>query len=252
MLDVLILFLPGVLGGMINAIAGGGGIVMYPALLASGLSPLVANATASLVVWPGSLASAYGYRKELKKVPKTYLWLAVPSLIGAIIGSTILIRTDVQTFEKIVPWLIFSAVLLVALQSRIHRFLSKQTKKRKIHWHTMPLIYAALFPLAIYGGFFGVGFGLMMIAILGFSSLKNIHQINGVKNLCGVTMAIASTIYFARVGLIDYQSGLIMAAGTAVGGFMGARLAHRISAHVVHDLIVVIGLIITVVLILKS
>lgn len=252
MVHILILFLPGVLGGMINAIAGGGGIVMYPALLVAGLSPIVANATASLIVWPGSLSSAYGYRKELKKVPKLYLWLAVPSFIGAIIGSAILVKTNAHTFEKLAPWLVLSAVILLALQSRIHHFLSKQSKKRKIHWHTMPLIYLAVFPLAIYGGFFGVGFGLMMIAVLGFSSLKNVHQINGVKNLCGATMAMVSTIYFAHAGLLDYRSGLIMAAGTTTGGFLGARLAHRISAHVVHKLIIAIGFIITIILIIKS
>lgn len=242
----------GIIGGMINAIAGGGGIIMYPALLASGLPPIIANATASLVVWPGSVTSAYGYRKELKKVPKSYLWLAIPCFVGSTIGAVMLVHTNPHTFEKLAPWLVLSAVLLLATQSRLHRWLSSQTKKRKIHWHTMPLIYAAVFPLAIYGGFFGVGFGLMMLAILGFSSLTNVHQMNGVKNLSGVAMAVVATIYFTNKGLIDYSSGLTMAAGTAIGGITGAKLAHKLSTHIVHDVTVVIGLIIVIVLLLKG
>lgn len=247
----LLLIGAGVLGGFINAMAGGGGIIMYPALLASGLSPLIANATASLVVVPGSLASTFGYRKELRKVPKGYLWLIVPAFFGAIIGSVILTTTDPHTFEKLAPWLILSAVLLLATQSQIHRFVTKQSKKRKIHWHTMPLIYAAVFPLAIYAGFFGPGFGLMMLAILGFSTLKNIHQMNAVKNFCSVVMAFVCTLYFLNKGLIDLESGLIMGIGTATGGILGAKFAHKISTHLVHDLTVAIGLIIVFVLLIK-
>lgn len=247
----LLLFVAGLVGGAINAIAGGGGIILYPALLASGLSPLIANATSSLAVWPGNVASVYGYRKELKKVPRVYFWLAIPSFIGSVIGCYILVNTQAATFENLAPWLVLSAVILLALQSRIHRWLSKQTKRRKIHWHTMPLIYLAVFPLAIYGGFFGVGFGLMMLAVLGFSSLKNIHQMNGIKNVCGVTMAVVATIYFAEAGLISWYEGLIMASGNALGGYLSSRYAQKVSAHLVHDITVVIGLIISAVLLLK-
>ncbi len=248
----LLLFIPGVIGGMINAIAGGGGIIMYPALLAFGLPPIIANTTSSFIVWPGSLTSAYGYRRDLRKVPKKFLWMAVPSVTGSLIGAYILIHTPTAKFEQIVPWLILSAVILLATQSRIHRFLMKQTKKRKIHWHTMPLILLATFPLAVYGGYFGAGFGLMMLALLGFSGLKNIYQMNGVKNLVGATMAMTATIYFWHNGMVDWSAGLTMAFGTAIGGFTGARLTKKISAHLVHDLTVAIGLIIAIVLLVNS
>lgn len=252
MLHILLLFLPGVLGGMINAIAGGGGLLLYPALLASGLSPIIANASASLIVLPGSVTSAFGYRKEISSMPKNYIWLLLAALVGGLIGATILIHTKPDDFSRLAPWLVLSAVLLLALQSRIHRFLSSQTKKRKLHWHTLPLLFIAVVPLTIYGSFFGVGFGLMMLAVLGFSNLKNVHQINGLKNLCGIVMSTESVIYFSRAGLIHYSSALMMACGTAVGGYLGARFAHKISTHVVHDLIVVIGLAIAIVLIIKS
>lgn len=248
----LLLLSAGIAGGMINAIAGGGGIIMYPALLASGLPPIIANATSSLVVWPGSLTSAYGYRKELRKVPRAYLWLALPCLVGSIIGSVILVNTEPHVFEQLAPWLVLSAVILLATQSRLHRWLSSQSKKRKIHWHALPIIYVAVFPLAVYGGFFGVGFGLMMLALLGFSTLQNVHQMNGVKNLCGVIMAVVATIYFTRAGLISYESGIIMAAGTAIGGTIGSCLAQKVSAHLVHNLIVLFGTIIVIILFMKS
>lgn len=249
-IDIL-LFLAGLAAGIINAVAGGGGIIIYPALLVSGLSPLIANATSSLVVWPGTLMSAYGYRDELKNVPRYYIWLALPALLGSIVGAVILTRIDSHSFERLAPWLVFSAVLLLALQSRIHRWLSKQTKRRKIHWHTMPLMCMTVFPLAIYGGFFGVGFGLMMLAVLGFSSLKNIHQMNGVKNLVSAVMAIVATVYFAHEGLIDWNSGLLVSIGTAIGGYTGARMSQKVSAHAVHDFTVVTGLIISLILIMN-
>lgn len=224
---------------------------MYPALLAVGLPPIIANTTSSLVVWPGALASAYGYRKELRKVPRNFLWLLLPCLIGPIVGSYALIHTQAKTFEKLAPWLVVSAVLLLALQSRIHKWLTLQTKKRKVHWHTLPLVCLATLPLAIYGGYFVVGFGLMMLAFLGFTSLKNIHQMNGVKNLCGAVMAIVATTYFAHYGHINWQAGLTMACGTIVGGLAGSKLSQKISAHLVHNLTVLIGLAISMVLLLK-
>ncbi len=224
---------------------------MYPVLLAVGLPPIIANTTSSLVVWPGSITSAYGYRKELKKVSRSFLWLLAPCLLGSIIGSYVLIHTQAKTFEKLAPGLVLSAVLLLALQSRIHKWLTRQTKKRQMHWHTLPLVCLATFPLAVYGGYFGVGFGLMMLAFLGFTSLKNIHQMNGVKNLCGVVMAIVATIYFAHYGLINWPAGLTMAAGTTVGGLAGSRLSQKVSAHLVHDLTVAMGLIISVILFIK-
>lgn len=248
----LLLFIPGVIGGMINAIAGGGGIIMYPALLASGLNPITASATAWFVVWPGSLASLYGFRKSFSKVPRLYLWLVLPCVAGAGLGAVIMSHTQPETFGKIAPLLVLSAVLLMAVQSRVHRWLTTEKKKFKIHWHTMPLVYICMFPLAIYGGFFGAGFGLMVLAVLGFTNLKGIHQMNAVKHFCGLGMAIIVNIYFARKGLVDYSSGVIMAAGTFTGGYAGARLTQRVSTHLVHDLTVIVGVIISVVLLIKS
>lgn len=248
---ILILLGAGVIGGLINAVAGGGAIIMYPALLLSGLSPIVASATSSLVIWPGSLASAYGYRRELRKVPRSFAWLIIPCLIGSLIGSKLLIGIDPHVFKELAPWLVLSAVILLALQSRLHRLLSAQTKKRKIHWHTMPLIFTAIFPLAVYGGFFGVGMGLMVLVVLGFTKLQGTHQLNGVKNLISVTIGIVAMTNFIGADLINYSAGLAMAVGAIIGGLAGAKIAHKVSAHTVHDATVVIGLVIAIILIIE-
>ncbi|MEO8862776.1 MAG: sulfite exporter TauE/SafE family protein [Candidatus Saccharimonadales bacterium] len=248
----LILIIPGILAGLINSIAGGGGIIMYPAFLAAGINPLMANATSSLSVLPGSATSTYGYKKQLKRLPRAYLWMLIPCLVGSIIGSYILIHTKPTTFEVLAPWLVLSAVLLLALQSRIQTLLAKQAKRHKVRWPTIAVLCVAAFPLAVYGGYFGVGFGLMMLALLGFTNLKSIHQMNGIKNAFSVGMAIVATSYFAYAGLINWRAGLMMAIGTAIGGYFGARAAQRVPARFVHNATVFIGLIISAVLIIKQ
>jgi len=249
-----LLFLTGVLGGMINAIAGGGGILMFPALLATGLPPVIANATTSLVVWPGALTSAYGYRRELRKIPSYYLFLLVPALLGSIIGSFTLVHTESRLFEHLAPWLVVFAVLLLALQPMIHHFVQSKSGGR-LSRHPLRVLLAIsclVFPLAIYGGYFGVGYGIMVLALLGFSNLKNSHQMNGVKNLSGAVIALFSTGYFAWHHLIDWRTGVAMAVGTTLGGIFGARLALKAPVKLVHNTTVVIGFIVALVLLVKA
>lgn len=248
----ILLFIAGILGGAINSIAGGGGILMYPALLLFGIPPIVANATTSFVVFPGITAAAFGYRKELKSIPKSYLWLALPSLLGASIGASLLVKTSPESFENIAPTLVMSAVVLLAIQSHLHKWLSNQSVKRKINWQVQPLIFLGVFAVSVYGGFFSVGAGLMLLALFGFTKLKNQHQMNAVKNFCGTAMTFVATLYFINAGLIDYESGFIMALGTITGGYLGAKIAHRVSSHTVHNITLFIGIIVATILIINS
>ena len=252
-IDIL-LFIAGLAGGAINAIAGGGGILMYPALLASGIPALTANATASLVVWPGALSSAYGYRDSVKKIPRYYWWLLVPSVIGCIIGSLTLIHTSSSTFERLSPWLVVFAVLLLAFQPWIRSRVEKRSH-HSLKRHPLRVVFVICLlalPLSIYAGFFGVGYGIMMLAFLGFTNLKTIHQMNGLKNIIGSVMAIIATIYFAHAGLIHWHQGLVMSVGTVCGGFLGASLAQKVSSKKVHDLTVIIGGTIAIILLVQS
>lgn len=243
----LILLIAGTAGGIINAIAGGGAILMFPALLFAGLSPINAAATVSLAVFPGSVSSVVGYKKQFKTIPKHFLWLVLPSALGAAIGAQILININPKTFETFVPWLVLSAVLLLGLQARIHRVIvSKRQLVKTTARLAIPILYVSVLVLSIYGGFFGAGFGLMLLAFLGFSRLKNSYQMSAVKNLCGVAITLIAGIYFLKSGLIDLKLGLTLAAGCVVGGYGGAKLSQKVSSHSVHNISLLIGVLVTI------
>lgn len=246
-----ILFLAGFLGGIINAIAGGGAILIFPAFLLAGLAPVNATATISLAVLPGTVSSAFGYKDRLATVPKHFLWLMVPSAIGAAVGAQFLIGINTETFESIVPWLVLSAVILLGLQAKIHRAIISQKQLVKTSSRLgIPILFTSVFILSVYGGFFATGFGLMLLAILGLSRLKNSYQMSAVKNLCGVALTLVSAAFFISSGLLDLRLGLIAAGGTLIGGYIGAKLSQKVSSHTVHNISLLIGISITVYLFL--
>jgi uncharacterized membrane protein YfcA len=242
MLQDIGLFLAGLVVGGMNAIAGGGILFGFPIMLATGLSPLVANATSNIIVLPGSLTSAYGYRKYIRKVPRQYIMLLIPCLVGAIIGALILRHTPTARFETMVPGLIFFAVLLFAFQPFLHHHLHRHMKSKKKALQPLALISIALFPVAIYGGYFGAGFGFIMLAFLGFTKLHDIHKMNGLKNLASATICVASLICLFSANLIDWHAGIIMAIGASIGGYYGSQLAQKVPTHAIRIIVILIGL----------
>ncbi|HTB48873.1 MAG TPA: sulfite exporter TauE/SafE family protein [Verrucomicrobiae bacterium] len=238
----VLLFAVGIIVGAMNAIAGGGMLLGFPILLAAGLSPLVANVTGNVVVLPGQLTSAYGYRRYLRKLPGRYLILLIPCLVGAAVGASLLRHTSNTQFGHLVPGLIFFAVLLFAFQPLLHLHLHRHIKKRSRKLGPLLLIALLLFPVAAYGGYFGPGFGFIMLAFLSFTSLRDIHQMNGLKNLAGFSIAGASIICLYSAHLINWRLGLAMAAGNAIGGYGGARLSQRFSSHAIRIAVIIIGI----------
>lgn len=234
------LFIICFLAGMVNSVAGGGILVVFPALLAAGMPPVTANATSHLISWPGALSSAFGYRKHLKKLPRKYALLLLPCVVGAAIGAYLLAHTDNSEFAKMVPWLVLVAVSLFIVQP----FLHKRFEKNLAVHRTAPLVLVgvALLPMAIYGGYFGAGLGFIMLAFLSFTRLKNVHQINGLKNITTAAITLVCTIYFTAVGLIDWQYAPVMIAGSLIGGYVGARWALRVNPRLLHGLIIILGL----------
>jgi uncharacterized membrane protein YfcA len=241
MVKDIILLLVGIITGAMNAIAGGGMLLGFPVLLATGLSPLVANVTTNIIILPGQLSSAFGYRKFLRKLPRRYLVLLIPCLIGGVIGALVLRHTSSSQFQHLVPLLIIFAVLLFAFQPLLHFHLRRQISKRSRDLQTLLLISLALLPTAVYGGFFGAGFGFIMLAFLSFTSLRDVHQMNALKNLAGATIAIASIICLFSSHLINWEFGLSMAIGNGIGGYTGARLSQRFSSHAIRIIVIVIG-----------
>lgn len=241
MLEYLLLLVAGFVAGAINAVAGGGILIAFPALLATGMTPLAANITSNLIVWPGALASAYEYRKDLKRAKRQYFWLLLPCFVGAASGVLLLQYTTSLVFDQIVPWLVLSAVALFIFQPQLHKHIHRPPHMRR--GTSFMIIAVGLFFAAIYGGYFGAGFGFMMMALLSFTKLKNIYQIVGLKNLAGAGMAIIATVYFTIVGGIAWKYGVVAMIGALAGGYIGARWAHRISPHLIRGVIVVIGLV---------
>lgn len=248
----LFLFLSGLFIGVMNAVAGGGILLGFPVLLSTGLSPLIANATANIAVLPGSLSSAYGYRRYIRKVPKIYLFLLLPCFIGAVIGATLLLKTPSTRFEAIVPWLVAFAVLVFAVQPYLHFRFSKAIKKKYRSIASIVLLCLAIVPLAIYGGYFGAGFGFIMLAFLGFTKLHDIHQMNGLKNMAASVIAITSIIVLLPSGLIDWRVGGIMAVGSGIGGLLGARLSEKVSSHALRVVVIIVGIVTAAYLFIQS
>lgn len=241
MLTDIFLFAVGIISGAMNAIAGGGMLLGFPALLAAGLSALSANATGNIVVLPGQLASAFGYRKFLRTVPKQYALLLVPCAVGAAAGAYILRHTSGQQFETLVPWLILAAVALFAFQPLLHSHLHRHLHSRAKSRRTLLIIAAALLPVAVYGGYFGPGFGFVVLAFLGFTSLKSINQMNAMKNLAGALIGLVSLIVLVPGSFMNWHAGLVMAAGSTVGGYGGARLAQKVPGRMIRLAIIAIG-----------
>lgn len=244
------LFFACLLAGLVNSVAGGGIMVVFPALLAVGLSPITANATSNLISWPGALSSAYGYRQQLRKLPAKYLLLLVPCFGGAAVGAYLLEKTGSSSFSRAAPFLVLAAVGLFIVQSFLHRRLERNLQ---VH-HNAPLIIMgfALIPMAIYGGYFGAGFGFLMLAFLGFTRITSMHQINGLKNLASATITLVCTVYFGFTGLINWHYALPMITGSLIGGYVGARWAQKVNPRLIHHFIVTLGLLVAITLFVKS
>ncbi len=250
--DSFIITAAAVVAGLINSIAGGGTLISFPALLWIGRDPIMANATNSAALWPGSFAGMVGFRRELASVQRWLLLLVIPSFAGAAVGAVLLLRTPVHTFEHIVPFLILGATILLATQEMITRRLgivAKAHERPTPAWVTFVFVFQFL--VGVYGGYFGAGMGILMLAALGLIGLSDMHQMNGLKNLLSICINGLAAIYFAISGAVIWKDGLLMAAGAIVGGFLGAKLAHRLGRKFVRRAVVVIGLVMTVLVSLR-
>jgi len=247
-----IIFVAAFLAGIINAIAGGGTLISFPALLWAGVNPIMANATNSAALWPGSFAGVIGFRRDLATVRRWLLLLTIPSLAGAALGAFLLLRTSTRTFSALIPWLILGATLLLAFQEVIGRrlkVLASGHENPTAGWVTFVFLFQ--FAVSVYGGYFGAGMGILMLAALGLIGLTDLHQMNGLKNLLAICINGLAAIYFAASGAVIWRDALLMAVAAVLGGFAGAKLAHRLGRRFVRGAVVAIGLAMTVVLFLK-
>ena len=244
----MVIFLAGVAAGAINSIAGGGTLISFPALLWIGRDPIVANATNTVAIWPGSLAGAFGFRRELATVKRWLLILIVPSLAGGALGSWLLLRTPTPVFERLVPFLILGATILLAAQEVITRRLVPAADDRQPPTHSMAAIFFFQLLVGVYGGYFGAGMGILMLAALGLIGLTDMHQMNGLKNVLAVAINGIAAVYFALANAVVWGDVLVMTVGSLAGGYFGAHAARRLGRKFVRGLVVAIGVVMSVAL----
>ena len=246
--EILGLMIAAAAGGAINAVAGGGTLITFPALLLFGTPPIVANATSTLALVIGTSGSIYGYRKHLEPV-KPWLWRFVPvSMIGGLIGAVLLTWTSNKAFSQLVPFLILFATVLFLAQDTFRRFANLNGSAG--HEGNHQAVWGAIlfqFGVAIYGGYFGAGIGILMLASLGFVGLSNIHQMNTLKTILGALINVVAAGWFISKGLIHWPKAGVMTAGALLGYFLGSHFAQRIPQQRVRQLITLIGFIISAV-----
>ncbi len=245
-----IIFGAGFCAGMINSVAGGGTLLSFPTLVWLGRDPILANATNAVALWPGSLAAMFGFRHSLGNSKRWLVLLGIPSIIGGFIGAVLLLWTPSRTFSAVVPWLILLATLLLAAQGPISRWLARYHSGAPSHtWWIGAIVFQ--FFVALYGGYFGAGIGIMMLAALSLLRLTDIYQMNGLKNFFAVCINAVAAAWFAWSGAILWLDALAMAAGSVAGGYGGAGLARKAGPKVVRGVAVFVGLAMAVSLLLR-
>jgi uncharacterized membrane protein YfcA len=258
----IIIFAVGFVASAINAIAFGGSLISFPTLIWLGVPPIIANATNTAAVWPGSLGAVWGYRRELRQTAPRMYWLIVPSIAGAIAGAVLLRITPAVLFDRLVPLLILLATILFAVQERGRNPKSQipssksqpslsQSSMRNSHLHLglgfgirdlgFPAAMIFQFLVSVYGGYFGAGMGILMLAALSILGHDDIHQMNGFKNLLAVFINAVAAGYFILAGMVRAPEAVVMALGATSGGVAAAGLARRMGRKAVRRAVIVIG-----------
>ena len=235
------------IAGIINSIAGGGSFLTFPALVFAGVPTIAANATSAVAVFPGYLSGALGFSKELKEYPKSkFLLLIMLSIMGGIGGSLLLLITPASVFSYIIPWLLGFATLLFAFGDFVGKWAKKNSNSNGITGNLATLI------VCIYGGYFNGGLGIVLLALFSTLGLRDIHLMNGLKNIMSFALSAASVVTFAIAGIVFWQQAFIMMIATTIGGYFGVVVARKLSKNTIRVIIVLIGLIMTIIFGMKT
>jgi uncharacterized membrane protein YfcA len=237
----IVLFFAGALGGALNAVAGGGSFIAFPALLFTGVAPIAANATNTVALWVGTTASSGAYRKHLDLSRRVMIPLAATSVIGSVAGAYLLLHTPAQTFLRVLPWLMLGATLLFMFGSRLARSSGGSIARDA---STSALAIASFFELvvAVYGGYFGGGLGILNLAMLAALGMTDIHAMNGLKVVLGGIINGIAVITFVVAKAIVWKQGSVMIAGALFGGYFAAHYAQKLPAAWIRAFVIVVGI----------
>ena len=235
----LLLFVAAFLAGTLNAVAGGGGFLTLPALIHAGVAPVVANATSTFAVWPGSVASAVAYRRDIKVSRTALLSFGGVSLAGGLVGAWLLVRTSDTSFMRLLPWLMLLAAGTFTFGDRLT---GRHRARRGSDGHSVPAIGVLLqAAIAVYGGYFGGGMGIMMLATLSLAGMTDINEMNGLKAILGAAINGVAVVAFIAQGMVLWAPGLVMMAGAILGGYAGAAMARTIDRRFVRFFVMAVG-----------
>jgi len=239
---VLLVFVAGTAAGALNSVAGGGSFISFPALLFVGLPPIVANASNNTAMWLGTLSSVGGYRNEFSMSRSVWPALSV-SLAGSVLGAMLLLKTPERTFAHMIPWLLLFATAVLASSRRLQALVGRtDSPVTEVSRGLLPV----LFVVAIYGGYFGAGIGILILAMLALTGWTEIHRMNALKVLLATSINGIAVVPFLIARRIAWEEAAILAAGAVLGGYGGARIALRLNPAAVRLTVVFIGLAMTI------
>ncbi len=242
--DGVLLFGAALLAGGVNAVAGGGSLISFPALLATGHGAVAANVTNNVALLPGYLGGSVGYRDELVPQRRRAVELSITAGLGAAAGAVLLLVLPPGVFERIVPWLIFAACGLLAAQGRLR-------PEPEDHVPHPRALHAGTFVGCVYGGYFGAGLGIALLAILGLALPDDLHRLNALKGLLSLVVSFVAAIAFALFGPVDPAAAALMAVGSLIGGRAGVAAARRLPGEKLRPIVVAFGIAVGIVLLVR-
>lgn len=247
LLQGVFLFFAAVLGGILNSVAGGGTFIAFPALLLTGVPSVNANATNTVALWPGSVASARAYARSLQVERAVLVVLIASSLVGGVLGAQVLIHTPPSTFLRLVPYLLLLATLLFTFGGHITKWAqSHMGKGTAPKWVTLTGMGVLQLVIATYGGFFGGGIGILMLSMLAVIGQDNIHTMNALKNLLASCINGVAVITFIIAGAVFWPQAILMVIGAIAGGYGAAIYAQRLDPKLVRRFVIAVGFIVTI------
>ncbi len=240
-----IIFIAAFAAGIVNTLAGGGTLLSFPALIWVGRDPVLANATSTVALLPGSLTGMLGFRSELAGSRGWIVKLGIPSFAGGVLGAFLLLKTPSSIFAALAPWLILFATALMIAQEPLSSWLKREPDKEPTRlWWTGAIIFQ--FFVGVYGGYFGAGIGILMLAALGLLGFTDLHRMNGLKNFFAICINGIAAVYFIILGAVIWFDVLLMVVAAILGGYVGAKLAYRLGRKFVRYFVVAVGIIMAI------
>jgi uncharacterized protein len=243
---LFIAFLAAFVAGAINSVAGGGTMISFPVLVALGLPSVIANATNTVGIWPGSIGSIWGFRQELKRLNRKLLWLLVPAAVGGGLGAWLLRQTSTGTFDRLVPILLLFATVMFMIQGPVQRYLKSDVAAQTGGGRWLSVAILAQLAVAIYGGYFGAGMSIMNLSILGLLGMTDILEMNAMTSLVSFVINGIAGVLFAVNGLVEWRFVVAMVFGALAGGYGAVGVARRIGKPAIRKFIIGVGLFLVV------